>query len=69
MARLGYPVLVVHGGADTRIPVSHDGRVAEAGLVGTQLWRVPGAEQVEAFEESPDEYVERVVGYLDARLR
>ena len=66
---LGYPVLVIHGDADARIPVSHGARVAEAGPPGTELWRVPGAEHVEAFERSPDEYVERVAEYLDGRLR
>ncbi len=67
--RLGYPALVIHGDADTRIPVGHGARVAEAGPAGTELWRVPGAEHVEAFEGSPYEYVERVAEYLDARLK
>ena len=68
-ARLDYPVLVIHGDADTRIPVSHGERVAEAGPPGTELWRVSGVEHVEAFEARPAEYVGRVAEYLDARLR
>lgn len=68
VARLGYPALVIHGDGDTRIPVSHGARVAEAGPPGTELWRVPGVKHVEAFEASPAEYVERVAQYLGARL-
>ena len=69
VSRLEYPVLVIHGDADTRIPVGHGARVAEAGAAGTGLWRVPGVEHVEAFGASPDEYLERVAGYLAARLK
>ena len=35
----------------------------------SQLWRVAGADHVEAFEVSPDEYVQRVAEYLDAQLK
>ena len=69
VARLDYPTLVIHGDADRRIPVSHGARVAEAGPPGTELWRVHSARHVEAFESNPDEYVERVAEYLDARLK
>ena len=69
VGRLDYPALVIHGDADTRILVSHGARVAEAGALGTALWRVPGADHVDAFESSPNEYVERVAEYLDARLK
>ena len=69
VARLGYPVLVIHGDADARIPVRHGVRVADAGPPGSELWRVPGVEHLEAFEASPAEYVKRVTEYLDARLR
>ena len=68
VARLGYPVLVIHGDADARIPVGHGVRVADAGPPGSELWRVPGVEHVEAFEASPAEYVKRVAEYLDARF-
>ena len=59
---------MIHGDAYTRIPVSHGVRVAGASPADTELWRVTGVEHVEAFESSPDEYVERVAEYLDARL-
>ncbi len=69
VAGLEYPALVVHGEVDARIPVSHGVRVAAAGPPGTELWRVAGADHVEAFANSPDEYAERVAQYLDARLK
>ena len=66
---LAYPVLVIHGDADRRIPHSHGRRVADAGRPGSALWRVAGAKHVAAFENNPDEYEERVAEYLDSRLR
>ena len=69
MGRLDYPARAIHGDADTRIPVSHGSRVAEAGALGTALWRVSWADLVDAFESSPNENVERVAKYLDARLK
>ena len=69
VTRLDYPALVIHGDSDARIPVDHGARVAKAGPPGTELWRVAGADHVEAFEVSPDEYVERLAEYLDDRLK
>ncbi len=69
VAHLDYTVLVIHGDADTRIPVSHGERVTEAGPPGTRLWRVAGAGHVAALATSPDEYAERLAAYLDTRFK
>jgi pimeloyl-ACP methyl ester carboxylesterase len=68
VSELDYPVLVIHGEADSRTPVSQGLRVYENAPPGSQLWIVPGAEHVDAFQDHPDEYVARVVAYFDSRL-
>ena len=67
-ARLRYPLLVVHGDADTRIPVDHGERVAAAAPAGTVWWRTSGVDHADSFTTYPDEYVERVASYLMVRL-
>ena len=67
--RLAYPVLIIHGEADTRTPVSQSRIVHENAPAGSELWLVPGAGHVDAFEVRPDEYMQRVIAYFDGRLR
>jgi pimeloyl-ACP methyl ester carboxylesterase len=44
------PVLVVHGDADDIIPLDHAVRLHEAAGPAAQLWLVPGAGHIQAFE-------------------
>ena len=67
-ARLSYPILVIHGTADTRIPTEHGERVYAAAPAGSEIWLVPDVDHVEAFEEHPDEYVDRLTEYFEERL-
>ena len=67
-AQLSYPIMVVHGEADTRIPPEHGRRVYQAAQPGSTFWLVPGVEHVDAFLTYPDEYVERVTRYLSERF-
>ncbi len=68
MARLDYPVLLIHGEADSRIPVSHSERILKAAAPGSQLWTLPGVDHVDMFKAEPVEYVRRLREYLDMRL-
>lgn len=69
VARLDYPVLLIHGTADTRISPSHAERMKQASpYQETELWLVEGAEHVKAYRTSPQEYIERVAGYYEERL-
>ena len=65
---LPYPILVIHGKGDTRIPFEHGVKVHEAAHPGSSIWLVPGVEHVDAFLTYPDEYVQRVIAYYDASL-
>lgn len=67
--KLDYPVLVIHGEADGRVPIEQAERVAAAGQPGTFLWRVPRVDHVDAFKTHPEEYTDRVTAYLDELLR
>ncbi|MCH7842880.1 MAG: alpha/beta fold hydrolase [Chloroflexi bacterium] len=69
VAGLGYPILVIHGTEDQRIPLEHGERVAKAADVGSFLWRVPGVDHVDAFLTFPDEYVGRVAEYFGSRFK
>lgn len=69
VARLDYPVFVIHGMADTRIPYFHGVRIHKAAPPGSRLWLVPDAPHTSAFLMHPEEYVERIAEYFDSRLR
>ena len=68
VTRLDYPVLLIHGTADERIPVDSSVRIHLASPPGSSLWRVDGVGHTDAFDEHPDEYVERVAAYFESRL-
>ena len=65
---LDFPVLVIHGTADGRVPFEHGVRVHQAAPQGSELWLVPGADHVDAFIAQPEEYVERVTRYFETTL-
>ena len=69
VTRLNYPVLVIHGTADQRIPWEQGQRVAQAAQEGSYLWKVPEVDHVDAFLTFPDEYVKRVAEYFGTRFR
>jgi fermentation-respiration switch protein FrsA (DUF1100 family) len=66
---LAYPVLVIHGDADERIPVAHGRRIAAAAPNGSVLWEVTGAGHVDSSTVAPEEYKRRVIEYFRQRLR
>lgn len=59
------PVLIMHGEADTAVPVSEAYRLFHAAREPKELWVVPGAghRQIEAIE--PEEYRCRLVRFFD----
>ena len=65
---LGYPILVIHGEADERVPAEQSVRIYASAPVGSELWLSPGSEHADAVIDAPDEYVERVDAYFHSRL-
>jgi pimeloyl-ACP methyl ester carboxylesterase len=68
VADIDYPILVIHGLADTRIPTEHGIRVHMASHPESSLWLVPEVDHVDAFLTLPEEYAERVAAYFAERL-
>ena len=68
VGRLEYPILLIHGTADTRIPHEHSERVHRAAHPDSILWSVSGADHGDSFALHPQEYVEKVSSYFMARL-
>lgn len=66
--RLDFPILVIHGTDDKRIPVEHGVRVHLAAHRESVLWLAPGVEHVDAFLTYPEDYVNRVAAYFKGRL-
>ena len=66
---LPYPIMVIHGTADTRIPYDHGVRVHEAAHPESRIWLVPEVDHIDAFQTYPEEYVERIVDYFNGQLR
>ena len=69
VARLAYPILVIHGTGDQRIPWEQGQRVVEAAKEGSILWLAPDVDHVDAFLTYPDEYVGRLAEYFDSRFK
>lgn len=68
VAALDYPVLVIHGADDDRVPTEHGVRVHRAAPPGSDLWLVERMGHVVAYEEAPEEYVRRIAAYFEGRL-
>ncbi len=68
VSRLGYPILVIHGTDDTRIPLEQGLRVYRAAHPRSRLWVAHGVDHVDAFKTYPDEYARRVADYFEERL-
>lgn len=65
---LEYPILVIHGMADTRIGYAHGQRVTDAAAVEGEIWLVPEVGHVDAFNAHPGEYIHRLADYFSAQL-
>ena len=68
VADIGYPILLIHGVEDTRIPVEQGVRVYEAAHPDSDLWLAPDVDHVDAFLTYPEEYTDRVASYFRERL-
>jgi uncharacterized protein len=66
IARTSVPVLLVHGTADTSIPVRHSRMLAAARPTRTTLWEVPGAEHCGALGMAPQEFSRRILATFAA---
>lgn len=62
------PVLLMQGGADVVIAPSSGQLLYEAAREPKELWFDPALEHIAFFDERPDEFERRVVGFYDRHL-
>jgi pimeloyl-ACP methyl ester carboxylesterase len=62
VARTRIPVLLIHGRADSNIPVRHSRRI-QLRNPAVVLWEVPGADHCAAISTFPKEFESRMVGW------
>jgi len=65
---LPYPIMVIHGKADTMIPFDHGVRVHRTAHPESIIWLVPNVGHIDAFLTYPEEYVDRLVEYFHKLL-
>ena len=58
------PVLLIHGTADTNIPIEHSRRLHDASPSTTGLWEIPGAGHVAAWSTAGTQFEQRVVNWF-----
>lgn len=63
------PLLLIHGTADSLIPVEHGKRVFEAAGEPKELWLYPGVDHCGAYFADRPGYVARVTTFFDQYLR
>ena len=65
VASRAFPVLLICGAADRRIPCRHSLRIYKAAKGPKDLWEVLGAGHAEALGQAPAEYENRVVNFFE----
>jgi len=65
LAARGVPLLVIHGEADTMIPMDHGQRLVAAYGPKVESYFVPGAEHVGSYAANPSVYLSHLTAFLD----
>jgi len=66
--QLSYPIFVIHGMSDTRIPYQHGERVHQHAHPESTIWLVPEVDHVDSFQTHPEEYVQKITDYFNRQL-
>ncbi len=70
VSKLPFPLLIVHGGDDQRVPTAHAKQLYSASVHReSELWIVPDAGHGESYLRQPSEYIDRVVNYFEKRFQ
>ncbi len=64
MHDINIPVLLVHGTADTHIPMEHSQLLAAANTTCTQLWSPKGCAHTAVLVQEPKEFEKRVLAWF-----
>lgn len=63
------PLLLIHGAADTTVPLADGQRLADLAGPGATHWIVPGADHSQAHATAGQDYERRVTDFLRVALR
>jgi fermentation-respiration switch protein FrsA (DUF1100 family) len=63
------PLLLIHGEADTTVPLDDGRRLAAAAGSSAQHWTVPGADHSASHATAPQDYERRVTDHLRMAFR
>ena len=66
--KLDYPIFVIHGSEDDRVPPEHSRRVYRASPRGSRVWVLDDIAHAGAFSEGKREYADKVADYFLSRL-
>ena len=66
--KLDYPVFVIHGSEDDRVPPEQSRRVYRASPRGSRAWVLDGIPHAGAFADDKREYADKVADYFLSRL-
>jgi alpha-beta hydrolase superfamily lysophospholipase len=58
------PILLIHGTADTNIPIRHSRELHAVNPAATQLWEVPHAHHVDSLPTAPAAYMDHVLEWF-----
>ena len=65
MASRAFPVLLICGTADHRIPCRHAEAIYKVATGPKEIWIVQGAEHASALGRAPPEYEKRVIQFFE----
>jgi uncharacterized protein len=68
VAEIKSPLLIIHGDADTVVPVEHAYELYQAASGDKTLWIVKGGTHTAAFGMHREEYRTRLLSYLETKL-
>ena len=69
VAQRTFPVLLICGANDRRIPCRHAQRIYNAATGQREMWIVPGASHAAAFGQMPQEYEDRVLRFFSSEVK
>jgi fermentation-respiration switch protein FrsA (DUF1100 family) len=62
------PLFIIHGDADSLVPVHHAQMLYEAAGEPKELWRLPGVDHVGAYFADRSQYIDRVTEFFRTGL-
>ncbi len=59
------PLLIIHGNADTRVPLTEGVKIMTAKKEQVDFWEVEGGTHIQAISQQPERYVEAISSFLE----